>query len=144
MPERHVYDRMFIHETLVDIVLDAVCARTVMESSGRVESWQRVEKVRMERQLETLAEMANGVVESVDGVDVEVDVEVAEMVRRIRRAHRIVMDMTAVVPEVRRIWRTGRRSSESVDGAYEEGLLGFEVADSQEEDCVDEFVDVER
>ena len=121
MLERCVYERMFIHETLTDILLDVADARKAMDSFE--EHCVLGQKRSMQYQLETLESRANGMAEIPDGQDCEL----LAMISRIHRVQRLVSDMGAVVP----IWRVGVLSSER---QVDHGTQGNSSGESDEDD----------
>lgn len=141
MLERHVYERMFIHETLMDVVLDAVEMRDTMESSGRVESWQRAKLLSMKWQLEMLMRMGHEVTLE----DEALEDEVVAMVKRIHRAQQMVLSMLIRmrISHVRSVGAEVIDEYESGDDSVPSGG-DFTGVDSQEEECADDMVEVDR
>jgi len=98
VPERHFFERLFIHETLVDIVLETADVQEAMKSLGQSRGrlyWQRAKQLSIEDRLETVTRMADEVMR--DACDGEDDAEVELLVKRISRAHVVVSAMKAVV-----------------------------------------------
>jgi len=98
VPERHFFERLFIHETLVDIVLETADVQEAMKSLGQSRGrlyWQRAKQLSIEHRLETVTRMADEVVRGACGGGGDAEVEL--LVKRISRAHVVVSAMKAVV-----------------------------------------------
>jgi hypothetical protein len=151
--DRSVYERMFVYESMVDILLDIIDGVDGSFISGKVKTFSRLSalnglETRMGSLLRLVNEVSRQVVE-VEGEEDELRIRAVRVQAAMRTAKDLVEEGTNILRVVERYkrlpmcgvlgvtrWSDGSGSSE--DEAERDGY----GRDSQEGICVDEMVEI--
>jgi len=124
-PERHVLERLFVQETLVDILLDTADVQEAMKSPGQNRARlyaQRAKQVDVKHRLEMVTRQAEEVLPMIENDD---DGEAEFLVDRISRVHTAVALMKDVVLVARRRSITAGRYGEAAE-AWRSGVRPYD------------------